>query len=150
MTKLRVYLDTSVFSAYHDGRMLERQRETQEFWARLEEFLASTSELARQELAQAADAVLRPQLLQLLDQVVVHSLTQEMTVLAKRYVENRIFSPAMLNDAIHVAAAVVSDQDVLLSWNFKHLVNRRRRAEINAVNASAGLRTLEILAPSEI
>ena len=148
--KLHVYLDTSVFSAYHDGRMVERQRETLEFWPRLDELLASTSELARQELAQATDAVLRPKLLQLLDQVVVHPLTEEMTALARRYVEQRIFSPLMLNDALHVAAAVVSDQDVLLLWNFRHLVNRRRRAEINALNASAGLRTLEILAPSEM
>jgi len=148
--KLRVYLDTSVFSAYHDGRMLERQRETQEFWPRLEEFLVSTSELARQELAQASDTALRPKLLQLLGHVTVHPITEEMTALARRYVGQGIFSPIMLNDAIHVAAAVVSDQDVLLSWNFRHLVNRRRRAEINALNASAGLRTIEILAPSEI
>ena len=148
--KLRVYLDTSVFSAYHDGRVPERQRETQEFWPRLDGFLASTSELARQELSQATDEALRPKLLQLLGQVVVHPLTEEMTVIARRYVEHGIFSPVMLNDAIHVAAAVVSDQDVLLSWNFRHLVNRRRRAEINALNASSGLRTLEILAPSEM
>lgn len=73
-----------------------------------------------------------------------------MTALARRYVKRGVFSPVMVNDAIHVAAGVVGDQDVLLSWNFKHLVNRRRRAEINALNASAGLRTFEILAPSEM
>ena len=147
---LRLYLDTSVFSAYHDDRMPERQRETLEFWLRLDEFIVSTSDLARQELAQATDLVLRAKLLQLLDRVVIHPVTDEMTALARRYVGRGIFSPVMLNDAIHVAAAVVSDQDVLLSWNFRHLVNRRRRAEINALNASAGLRTVEILAPSEM
>jgi len=69
---------------------------------------------------------------------------------ARRYVDRGIFTPLMVSDALHVAAAVVSDQDVLLSWNFKHLVNRRRRAEINALNATVGVRTIEILAPSEI
>jgi hypothetical protein len=29
-------------------------------------------------------------------------------------------------------------------------VNRRRRAEVNAVNTAEGLRTIEILSPSEI
>ena len=56
----------------------------------------------------------------------------------------------MLNDAIHVAAAVMTRQDVLLSWNFKHLVNRRRRGMVNQVNISKGLPTIEIVAPPEI
>ena len=55
----------------------------------------------------------------------------------------------MYNDALHVAGAVLTQQDVLLSWNFKHLVNRRR-AQINEGNISIGLRTIEIVAPPEI
>ena len=49
-----------------------------------------------------------------------------------------------------MAAAVLTRQDVLLSWNFKHLVNRRRRAQINEENISLGLPTIEIVAPPEI
>jgi hypothetical protein len=56
----------------------------------------------------------------------------------------------MFNDALHVAAAVLTRQDVLLSWNFKHLVNRRRRAKVNDVNVSQGLPMIEIVAPPEI
>ena len=51
---------------------------------------------------------------------------------------------------IRMAAAVLTRQDVLLSWNFKHLVNRRRRAQINDQNILLGLPTIEILAPPEI
>jgi len=56
----------------------------------------------------------------------------------------------MYNDALHVAAAVLTRQDVLLSWNFKHLVNRRRRARINEYNISVGLPAVEIVAPPEV
>jgi len=56
----------------------------------------------------------------------------------------------MINDAVHVAAAVLTRQDILISWNFKHLVNRRRRAKINEVNTTRGLPGLEILAPPEV
>jgi hypothetical protein len=56
----------------------------------------------------------------------------------------------MFNEALHVAAAVLTRQDILLSWNFKPLINRRRRARINAVHMSFGLPTLEMLAPSEV
>jgi hypothetical protein len=40
--------------------------------------------------------------------------------------------------------AVVGRHDVLLSWNFRHLVNRRRRAKVNELNVSQGLPTIEI------
>ena len=56
----------------------------------------------------------------------------------------------MLNDSLHVAAAVLSRQDVLISWNFRHLVNRRRCAQVNQVNVSRGLPTVEIVAPPEM
>ena len=70
--------------------------------------------------------------------------------LAASYVSAGTFTAAMYNDALHVAAAVLTRQDVLLSWNFKHLVNRRRRAQINEENISLGLPTIEIVAPPEI
>jgi len=42
--KLRVYLDTSVFSAYYDERVTDRQAATEEFWARSGEFELVTSD----------------------------------------------------------------------------------------------------------
>ena len=73
-----------------------------------------------------------------------------MRALTARYVDAGIFTGVMYKDALHVAAVVLTRQDVLLSWNFKHLVNRRRRAQINQVNISMGLPPIEIVAPPEI
>jgi hypothetical protein len=61
-----------------------------------------------------------------------------------------VFTEIMVNDAVHVAAAILTRQDILLSWNFKHLVNRVRRAKVNQVNVSLGLPSIEIIAPPEI
>jgi len=69
---------------------------------------------------------------------------------ADYYVEAGVFTITMRNDALHVAAAVLSRQDILLSWNFRHLVNRTRRAKINETNAFRGLPAIEILAPPEL
>ncbi len=80
----------------------------------------------------------------------IHPVTEEMKALARRYIEEGVFSPVTFNDALHVAAAILTRQDVLLSWNFKHLVNRRRRAKVNDLNVSEGLPTIEIVAPPEI
>ncbi len=70
--------------------------------------------------------------------------------LAQEYVRRGVFSAATMEDALHVAVAVVSRQDMLVSWNFRHLVNRRRRALINEANVLSGYPTIEILAPPEV
>jgi predicted nucleic acid-binding protein len=148
--KLRVYLDTSVFSALYDDRVTGRRGETEEFWERRNQFEIATSELAREELEQTPDPARRTVLRQLLDGVTVHAISAEMRKLAANYLESGAFTAVTYNDALHVAAAVLTQQDILLSWNFKHLVNRRRRAQINQGNISLGLPTIEIVAPPEI
>jgi predicted nucleic acid-binding protein len=148
--KLRIYLDTSVFSAYDDERAPERLAETKEFWSRLDGYDVSTSDLAVAELRQTAGSEKRARLEALLSGVTVHSVTDEMRALARRYVDGGVFSESMYNDALHVAAAVLTGQDILLSWNFRHLVNRRRRAQVNEINTLSGLPTVEIVAPPEL
>jgi predicted nucleic acid-binding protein len=147
---LRVYLDTSVFSAYYDDATPDRRVQTEEFWARKSQFEISTSELAREELGRTPDRARRAQLLALLEEIAVHSVTDLMKALARSYIDADVFSEEMYNDGVHVAVAVLTRQDLLLSWNFRHLVNRRRRAQINQVNISLGLPTIEIVAPPEI
>jgi predicted nucleic acid-binding protein len=148
--KLRVYLDTSVLSAYCDERTPERFAETRDFWARLTEVEASTSDLVLEEIERTLDESRRSLMLALLADTARIIVTQDMHELAERYVEEGLFGPGMYNDALHVAVAVLSRQDILLSWNFKHLVNRRKRAQVNEVNISLGLPTIEILSPPEL
>jgi hypothetical protein len=147
---LRVYLDTSVFSAYYDEAISDRRTQTEDFWRRRSDFELSTSAVAREELEQTPDPARRLQLLKLVEGVTVHAVTDMMRSLAKSYIASGVFTEVMYNDAVHVAAAVLTRQDVLVSWNFRHLVNRRRRAQINEVNISLALPTLEIVAPPEL
>jgi predicted nucleic acid-binding protein len=148
--KLKIYLDTSVFSAYFDDRAPDRRAQTVEFWERLAAFEACTSEVAREELERTPGADRRKRLLRLLDGMTVHRITADMKQLSEQYVRAGVFTPITMNDAVHVAAAVLTRQDILLSWNFKHLVNRVRRAKVNQVNVAQGLPTIEIIAPPEI
>ncbi|MBM3497917.1 MAG: type II toxin-antitoxin system VapC family toxin [Armatimonadetes bacterium] len=148
--RLRVYLDTSVFSAYLDERMPERRQLTAEFWLRLPELRACTSVLARDELSDTPDAGRRHRLLGLLEEVVVHEVTAQMRGLASEYVSRGIFTEEQLDDATHVAVALLTDQSALVSWNFRHLVNRRRRAMIEGTNRALGLPTIDIVSPPEV
>jgi len=140
--KLKIYLDTSVFSAYFDERAPDRRAQTVEFWERIVAFDVCTSELAREELEKTPNADRRKRLLGLLDDLLLHPITEEILESSERYVQAGVFTTIMINDAVHVAVAVLTRQDLL--------VNRVRRAKINQVNVSQGLPTIEIIAPPEI
>lgn len=146
----RLYLDTSVISALHDRRAPERQAHAAVFWSRHADLALATSEVCRFEIMLTRDDGRREAMLQSLTEVRVFPLTHEMNELADRYMAARVFALSMENDALHVAAAVVARFDVLVSWNFRHLVNRRRRAAINSVNAMWRLPTIEIISPPEL
>ena len=56
----------------------------------------------------------------------------------------------MLVDALHIAVATLAGVDVLVSWNFKHIVNVSRIQAFNDVNRDMGNRTLEVRTPREM
>lgn len=144
---MRIYLDTSVFSAYYDTRTPERLQATRAFWKTLKrhELLCSEVTVAELDEAESAD-----QLTQLLAGFRVIALEEPMRELAAAYVQQGIIPARYLDDALHIAAAVYGNADVLVSWNFKHLVKRQTRLQVNALNAGRGLRAIEILAPPEL
>ena len=146
---MKLYLDTSVFSAYYDERTPERMQMTRGFWPVLERHEKLYSELTIEELGQA-HSNLREKLLTLTQNFMVLNLTDEMRDLAKLYVEEGVVPSRYFADALHVAAAVFGNADILVSWNFKHLVKRSARFLVNYVNAKQGLKMIEILAPPEV
>ena len=56
----------------------------------------------------------------------------------------------MLADALHIAVATIAKVDVLVGWNFKHIVNLDRIHGFNAVNLRLGYAMLEIRSPLEV
>ncbi len=148
--KLRLYLDTSVFSALYDERAPERQRLTQAFWDKLPEYEKLCSQLTLEELRRVRDPSLWERLLNLTAGFQVLSIGEAEHELARVYVAAGVVPLRYLADALHLAVAVLGGADILVSWNFKHLVRRSTRLLVNYVNASRGLPSLEILAPPEV
>ena len=56
----------------------------------------------------------------------------------------------MLPDALHIASAAIAQVDVLVSWNFKHVVNVQRIRTFNEVNREMGYGPLDIRSPREV
>ena len=53
-------------------------------------------------------------------------------------------------DAGHIAVAAVEGADVLLSWNFQHVVNEDKMPQIKAVVERAGYRCPLITSPDKL
>jgi hypothetical protein len=82
----------------------------------------------------------------------IESLTSspEVDGLAARYLEAGAISSRFLEDARHIAIATIEKSDILISWNFKHIVNLERIRKYNAVNMMHGYSILENRTPREI
>jgi hypothetical protein len=77
-------------------------------------------------------------------------LTDEASDLARRYIQEGVLHESKWVDSQHIALATVSRVDVLVSWNFKHIVNLERIRGYNSVNLKAGYPLLEIRTPQEV
>ena len=66
------------------------------------------------------------------------------------YLAARIISEQWAADALHVALATVSACEMIVSWNFKHIVNFRRIPLYNEVNRKIGYEKIGIFTPHEV
>ncbi|MGC1376724.1 MAG: hypothetical protein WA821_10885 [Anaerolineales bacterium] len=78
------------------------------------------------------------------------SLGEEAIALANVYIQDGAVAESSLSDARHIAMATIARADVLVSWNFKHIVNLNRIRRFNAVNLKLGYPQIEIRSPSEV
>ena len=77
-------------------------------------------------------------------------LTPQADELARRYLAEGILTANMFADAQHITMASVAKVDVLVSWNFRHVVNLPRIHGYHTVNARLGYPTIEIRSPREV
>lgn len=64
-------------------------------------------------------------------------------------------APAKVKDVVrglapHVAAATIAKADLIVSWNFKHIVNYGRIKKFNGVNQIEGYGQIDIRSPLEV
>jgi hypothetical protein len=146
--KLRVYIDTSVVGGYFDD---EFEDVTQLFFERIfnKDFLVYFSEVSEAELSLAPDFVIDLKSKIPSDCYRYLDLDDESRTLAEAYLKEKILGKASLDDAFHIAIATVNRLDVLVSWNFKHIVNYDKIKLFNSINLRLGYPMIEIRSPKE-
>lgn len=145
----RYYFDTSVFGGVFDSEFEEDTLHLFEK-VRLGSVICVYSDLTVRELSSAPRRV--QDFFNDLDQQQTErvEVTPDGFALAQRYVAEHVVGPTSFDDCVHIATATLSKVDILVSWNFKHIVNIFRIRGYNSVNLRLGYGTLEIRSPKDI
>jgi len=145
----RIYTDTSVIGGCEDDEFRVPSRRLLDAFVRGDLRLV-LSELTLREL-ETAPAAVREVLGAVPDgHVELLRLTAPAAELAQRYLAERVLGPGMLADAEHIAMASVARVDVLVSWNFRHIVNLQRIHGYHDVNRRMGYPAVDIRSPREV
>ena len=144
--KASLYLDTSIFGGYYDDIFLQDTRLLFEK-IRSGKYKVFISNLTRTELKNAPENVR-----ELLNTFNWKSLTATPACksLANEYIKEKVVGETSKDDCVHIATATVNNIDVLVSWNFRHIVNIERMKGYNSVNVKHGYKHLEIHSPKEM
>ena len=80
----------------------------------------------------------------------VVAISSEVETLRDAYIEAGIVGKSSFDDAEHIAVANVERVDLVVSWNFKHIVHFDKIKGCNAINMLKGYPPLDIRSPSEV
>ena len=147
-TLVRAYADTSVFGGVFDK---EFEKPSKKFFkvVRAGDIKLLTSELVREEI-QAGPHKVQAFFEKMLLFAEIAGISEAVLELQRTYVAREIVSKKYATDAMHVALATVAGAGVIVSWNFKHIVNFQKIPMYNSVNASLGYHPIGIYSPLEV
>jgi len=153
LKKIKYYLDTTIFNFV----FAEGDAEKKDFTVKLFKDLPSiadgiyiSDEVVR-EISRAPEPR-KSQLVGLLRETnpLLLEVDIEAEELAERYVKEGIIPERYRSDALHIAIAVTNGIEVIVSWNFEHIVKLKTRVMVNGINRLLGYHEIEICSPEEV
>jgi hypothetical protein len=149
LRQLRIYADTSVFGGCFDEIFAEDSRKLfKEISAG--RFLVVLSGTVLRELQEAPEYVCKVLSDLPRERVEIVELSEEIEALRDAYLDAGVVGSASLLDAEHIASASVAAVDLIVSWNFKHIVHFEKIRGYHAVNLLRGYHPIPIHIPKEV
>lgn len=142
-------MDTSVFGGLYDEEFKEF---TEPLFERIKnsEFEIIHSNVTDEELENAPERIKATTKLLPKNSTEFVKSDVETANLAKRYIEEGVVGATSYADCLHIALATKHNVNILVSWNFKHIVNVVRIVGYNSVNLTEGYKTIDIRSPREL
>jgi hypothetical protein len=149
----KLFLETSVFNFYVDGKLGQKRQETQKLFAAIGEgkYEAYTSTAVIDELKRLPKAKF-----DVMDGLVerytkdVFEPDADAKRLAEMYVAKHIIPPKSREDGLHIAVATVNDLDFVVSCNMGHIDKRKTMIGTGFINLRAGYKNIGICSSMEV
>ena len=145
----RIYLDTSVIGGCFDPEFAKWSNGLMKDF-RLGHFRPIVSDIVTVELIKAPEQVRRKYAELIENGFERIEENEKVDKLVQVYSKRKILSEKFRNDMTHIALATVYEVDLLVSWNFKHIVHFDKIRQFNAVNKELGHKLIQILSPREV
>ena len=142
----KIYVDTSVLSAYFDLSKPVRQIMTKKWFENdMALFDPYVSTMVLDEIENNSAEVLKKEMFALLDSFsfTVLALNQGINDLSSEY--RKAVIKNQVSDSLHIATASYYGMGAIVSWNFKHIVNLKTINAIHQMNLNNNYGILEIL-----
>jgi len=153
LKKIKYYLDTSIFNFVFADDAPEKMILTERLFKQIENenMEIYISEVVMDEINGAQEST-RERLIKLIEKYnpVLLPVDQEVKDLAQRFIEEGIIPEKYRDDALHISVAIVNNLDILISWNFQHIVKVKTRVEVNAISRLMNYHEIEICSPEEV
>ena len=147
MRKLKVYLDTSVISHLLQEDVPEKMADTRKLWEMFKagKYDVYLSTVTLREIQKCSE----PKKTQLIDrlneiQFTTLDITDDVVAIAEKIIDMGILTKKSFDDCQHIGAAIVSECDCIISWNFKHIVNVKTIKGVRAITNLEGYKMIEI------
>jgi predicted nucleic acid-binding protein len=151
--KLKIYLDMSVISHLDQMDAPELMAETHRLWEKIKagafDVVISSVVIGEINRCEESKKNILVSYLKEIDYGVVEIDDRAFEV-ASRFIDLGILRKKSLDDCRHIAAAITSGCDVIVSWNFKHIVNIKTTRGVKAVTALEGYNDVLIFSPSSL
>ena len=151
--RIKVYLDTSVVSYLDQQDAPEKMQETIEVWDVLKkgnyDVVISTLVLDELQKCQEPKKSLLMNKVKEIDCEIL-SVEEDTVRLAEKFIDFGVLKRKSFEDCQHIAAAILSDCDIIVSWNFKHIVNVKTIRGVKVITTLEGYKDILIYPPSAL
>jgi len=154
LKKLKIYIDTSAIGYFDENEEKYIKDKTAMFalWDRIKnnEFDVVISELTLDELNENKNTDKLKILMDYLAQIEYHIV--ETGIIAERIAElvkvnGMLVADKHKNDRLHIGTAIENNCDIIVSMNFKHLVNVKTIRGVRAISIMEGYGNIDIIQP---
>ena len=149
--KVKIYLDTSVISCLQVPETPERMVDTLHLWEDIKAGIYDVvvSDITIGEINECPEPK-RSFMLNELKKIALFVIEAEKKVeeLSQEFIRLGILKERNMDDCMHIATALLAKCDVIVSWNFKHIVNDKTIEGVKIISKTKGFDGIKIYCPS--